>query len=114
MGDIVIRTKRIRPGENAMVLLNVAKLPSHTMIDLPVYVYRSRQKGPVLLLTAGLHGDELNGIEIIRRMITDRTVIPTTGTVIAMPVVNIYGFLWTSRDLPDGKDLPEDWAEPVS
>jgi predicted deacylase len=52
-----------------------------------------------------LHGDEINGTEILRRMIRDKSIIPDAGTVIAMPIVNIYGFLQNTRDLPDGKDL---------
>jgi predicted deacylase len=74
------------------------------MIDLPVYVYRSKEDGPVLLLTAGLHGDEINGIETIRRITVDKSVIPAKGTVIAIPVVNIYGFIHMSRKFMDGKD----------
>ena len=102
---IQIASQTIMPGEHAQVSLDVARLPSHTVIDVPVYVYRSKAPGPVLLFTAGLHGDELNGIEIVRRLIAEGFTVPVRGTVIAIPVVNIFGFLHATRDLPDGKDL---------
>src|SRR5690606_31729397 len=61
--------------------------------------------GPSLLLTAGIHGDEINGIEIVRKLITRKMISPDRGTVIAIPLVNVYGFINNSRNLPDGKDL---------
>ncbi|MEO8399518.1 MAG: succinylglutamate desuccinylase/aspartoacylase family protein [Ignavibacteriaceae bacterium] len=102
---ILINGVAISKGENKEVNLNIAKLPTHTMIDLPIHVYRAKKNGPTLLITAGLHGDEINGIEVIRRMIFDKSIFPFAGTVIAIPVVNIYGFIHTSRKFPDGKDL---------
>ncbi len=102
---IVINGKKVKPGQNVSINLEVARLPSHTMIDLPIYVYRSEREGPVLLLTAGLHGDEINGVETIRRLTVEKSIIPETGTVIAIPVVNIYGFIHMSRKFMDGKDL---------
>ncbi|MCA1801585.1 MAG: succinylglutamate desuccinylase/aspartoacylase family protein [Rhodothermaceae bacterium] len=95
----------IGPGERKLVNLRIARLPTHTDIDLPVHVFRGLKKGPVLLLTAGLHGDEVNGIEIVRRMISDNMLRPVAGTILAMPIVNVYGFLQNARYLPDGKDL---------
>lgn len=106
MPDVItINGKRVSSGENALIDLQIAKLPTHTIIDLPIYVFRAKQDGPVLLLTSGMHGDELNGIETLRRMIWDKSIVPSSGTVIAIPVVNIYGFLNTSRQLRDGRDL---------
>ncbi|MGB3618601.1 MAG: succinylglutamate desuccinylase/aspartoacylase family protein [Catalinimonas sp.] len=106
MSDVlVINGRAIRPGEQALINLYVSKLPTHTVIELPIYIYRAREPGPVLLLTAGLHGDETNGIEIVRRMIRRKMLQPIVGTVIAVPLVNVYGFLQSSRALPDGKDL---------
>ncbi|NBW03263.1 MAG: DUF1793 domain-containing protein, partial [Cytophagia bacterium] len=76
------------------------------IIEIPVYVFRSTKPGPVLLLQAGLHGDETNGIEIVRRLITKNEVRnPICGTIIAIPVINTFAFLYGTRDLPDGKDL---------
>jgi uncharacterized protein len=102
---ITINGNAIGRGEHALVNLFIHKLPTHTVIDMPIRVYRAKKDGPVLLLTAGLHGDELNGTELLRRMIRDKSIIPDIGTVIVIPLVNIYGFLQNSRDLPDGKDL---------
>lgn len=102
---ILINGTEINKGESKEVNLNIAKLPTHTMIDLPIHVYRAKKNGPILLITAGLHGDEINGIEAIRRMIYDNSIFPSAGTVIAIPVVNVYGFIHTSRKFPDGKDL---------
>lgn len=102
---IEIYNKKIGLGENAVVKLNIARLPTHTLIDLPVYIYRAPQDGPVLLLTACLHGDEINGLEIIRRMMIDSSLKLLKGTIIALPIVNVFGFIHLTRDLPDGKDL---------
>lgn len=105
MDSITFNGKVIAPGERRYVDLRIAKLPTHTPIDLPIYISRARQDGPTLLLTAGLHGNEINGIEIVRRLIVSRALHPERGTVVAVPVVNIYGFLQQERYLPDGKDL---------
>ena len=102
---ISINKKKIGLGEQAEVFLNIARLPTYTNIDLPVHVYRAKEDGPVLLLTGGLHGDEINGIEIIRRLISRDKIIPDRGTVIAIPLVNVYGFIQNVRGLPDGKDI---------
>lgn len=92
-------------GEQQEILLNIARLPTYTPIELSVTIARGEEDGPVILLTGGLHGDEINGVEIIRRMIFKDLVMPEKGTVIAIPVVNIYGFIQKQRDLPDGKDI---------
>ncbi|MDZ7806894.1 MAG: succinylglutamate desuccinylase/aspartoacylase family protein [Gracilimonas sp.] len=103
--QITINKEKIGLGEQKTVNLNIARLPTYTSIDLPVLVYRAPEDGPVLLLTGGLHGDEINGVETIRRMIERELVLPDKGTVIAIPIVNIYGFIQNSRGLPDGKDI---------
>jgi predicted deacylase len=102
---LVIQDYEIAPGERKEISLTIARLPTHTEIHLPVYVFRGMQDGPVLLLTSGLHGDEVNGTETLRRMIRNGSLMPEAGSVIAMPIVNVYGFLHQSRALPDGKDL---------
>lgn len=104
--EIKINGKTVGLGQSLKVKANIAKLPSGTLIDLPIYVFRSKKKGPVVLLSGGLHGDEINGIEIVRRML-DESKFQTLnrGTVIAIPVMNIYGFLNFSRQVPDGKDI---------
>jgi predicted deacylase len=96
---------RIQPGERVLTRLVISKLPSGTVIDVPVHVLRAPVPGPTLLLMGGMHGDEVNGIETIRRMVRRELLTPTRGTVIAIPILNIYGFLNFSRDVPDGKDV---------
>lgn len=103
--EISINGQVILPGQQVQTRLLVSQLPSGTVIDIPVHVYRAPEDGPVLLLMAGMHGDEVNGIETIRRMIRRKMLHPHRGTIIAIPILNIYGFLNFSREVPDGKDV---------
>lgn len=95
----------ILPGETYELNLDVAKLHTSTPIQVPVIVSRGNEDGDVLLLMAGMHGDEMNGVEVIRRLIRKGWNKPQKGTVICIPVFNIFGFLNVSRELPDGRDL---------
>jgi uncharacterized protein len=103
--QVTIANQEIQPGEFKEININIARLPSHTLIDTPIYVSRSLQDGPVLALIAGMHGDELNGMEIVRRILDLGLHKVKRGTVVCMPVINVYGFLNYSRDVPDGKDV---------
>ena len=104
--EIVINNQVIKLGKDAEVNLNVYRLPTRTILEIPVHAFRAKEDGPVLLLTAGLHGDETNGIEIVRQLIRGNYFNKLIkGTVMAMPIINIISFLNGSRDLPDGKDL---------
>jgi uncharacterized protein len=100
-----INGEKIARGEDKQLYLRIARLPTYTNIDLPVRVIRAKESGPVLLLTGGLHGDEINGIEIVRRMISRGLLNPERGTVIAIPLMNVYGFIQNVRGVPDGKDI---------
>jgi predicted deacylase len=100
-----INNTKIQPGDSTSVVVNIARLPSRAPIDIVVTVARAVEPGPVLLLMGGLHGDEINGIEIVRRIIERRLHIPEKGTVICIPIINIYGFINFSRNVPDGKDV---------
>src|SRR5688572_29659329 len=104
-GDIVINGITIPKGETVLTKLIISRLPSGTIIDIPIHIFRSEHDGPVVLLMAGMHGDEVNGIEIVRRMIRRKMLQPLKGTIIAIPILNIYGFLNFSREVPDGKDV---------
>ena len=95
----------IQPGERVLTRLVISKLPSGTVIDVPVHVQRAVAPGPTLLLMGGMHGDEVNGIETIRRLIRRELLTPLRGSIIAIPILNIYGFLNFSREVPDGKDV---------
>lgn len=105
MRKVVIAGKEIRPGEFVEIKINIARLPSHTQIDTPLYVSRGLEDGPVLALMAGMHGDEINGLEIVRRILDTDLHRPKRGTVVCMPIINVYGFLNFSREVPDGKDV---------
>lgn len=102
---MVILGKEILPGRGAQLNLDVAKLHTSTPILVPVIVERAKVDGPTILLMAGLHGDEINGVEIIRRVIRKGFNKPLIGTIICLPVFNIFGFLNIKRELPDGRDL---------
>jgi uncharacterized protein len=102
---IEINGDKIRRGEDKLINLNIARLPTYTHIDLPIRVIRAKENGPVMLFTGGLHGDEINGIEIVRRMLSKNLVVPDAGTVIAIPLMNVYGFIQNVRGVPDGKDI---------
>lgn len=106
MADLTINGHTIAPGENVDLELDIARLPQGTKINMPVHVYRSTEEGPVILLSGGMHGDEVNGIEIIRRFIQKGIAKKILkGTVIAIPIINVYGFINFSREVPDGKDI---------
>lgn len=102
---IVILGKEILPGKGAQLNLDVAKLHTTTPILVPVIIERAKVDGPTVLLMAGMHGDEINGVEIIRRVIRKGFNKPQIGTIICLPVFNIFGFLNLKRELPDGRDL---------
>lgn len=103
--DFCLNGLTIRPGERVTTRLVISRLPSGTVIDVPVNVFRSTMPGPTVLLMAGMHGDEVNGIETIRRLIRRNMLQPLRGSIIAIPLLNIYGFLNFSREVPDGKDV---------
>ena len=105
MKDLIIAGHSIQKGEFREININIARLPSRTQIDTPIYVYRSPVDGPVLALTAGMHGDEINGMEIVRRILDMGHHKVLRGTTVCMPIINVYGFLNYSREVPDGKDV---------
>ncbi len=102
---IVIGGESVAPGQNKLLKISIDRLPTGTLIDIPVYVFNSKNPGPILLIQAGLHGDEINGIETVRRMLTDKLFAIDKGAIIAVPILNIFGFIHFSREVPDGKDV---------
>lgn len=86
-------------------MLPVARLYDFTALEIPVHVVRGHEPGPTLFLSAALHGDEINGVEIIREVLKHPALNEIKGTLIAIPVVNIFGFQNKSRYLPDRRDL---------
>ena len=102
---ITIGDVTVNPGERLYVDLPLPPLYTHTSVAMPVHVINGRQAGPVMFVTAAIHGDEINGIEIIRRLLATKALRRLSGTLIAVPVVNVYGFVSQSRYLPDRRDL---------
>lgn len=103
--SITILGHEIPLGASKEINFNIAKLHTATKIEVPVIVERSKNPGPTILFTAGLHGDEINGVDIVRQLITRKINKPKRGTIICMPILNVFGFLNGSRDFPDGRDL---------
>lgn len=95
----------IKPGTRVNVDLPVADLYTSTSLHMPVHVICGRKAGPVLFISAAIHGDELNGVEIIRRLLRRKALRSLRGTLLAVPIVNVHGFLNQSRYLPDRRDL---------
>ena len=95
----------IAPGERVSLELPVAQLYTHTPLTMPVQVIRSKKPGPTLFVSAAVHGDEINGVEIVRRVLAAPALRKLSGTLIAVPIVNVHGFLAHSRYLPDRRDL---------
>jgi len=102
---VQIAGHELKPGESKQIDINIATLPSHTRINTPIYAYRGYEDGPVLGLMAGMHGDEINGMEIVRKILELGLNKVKRGTVVCVPIVNLYGFLNYSRVVPDGKDI---------
>ena len=103
--DIEIAGQHVPPGTRCTIDVHLPPLYTHTPMVMPVHVVRGKREGPVLLLSAAIHGDELNGIEIIRRILQLPALSRVKGTIIAVPVVNVYGLIHHSRYLPDRRDL---------
>jgi uncharacterized protein len=95
----------VEAGHRRLVDLPISKLSNHTPVTLPVHVMHGERPGPTMFVSAAIHGDELNGVEIIRRVL--RTLQPGSlaGTLLSVPIVNAYGFIGRSRYLPDRRDL---------
>lgn len=102
---LTILGKDIKLGESREVNFDVAKLHTATSVNVPIFIERAKKPGPVVLFTAGIHGDEVNGVEIVRQLIAKGINKPKCGTIICIPVINIFGFINLKREFPDGRDL---------
>ena len=101
-----ILTEEIALGQNQTIKIPVGQLPSGNLINIYTHVFRASEPGPTILILGGVHGDEINGMEIVRQVIqSDMLNQLVKGTVIAIPVLNVYGFINFSREVPDGKDV---------
>nr|WP_314896665.1 succinylglutamate desuccinylase/aspartoacylase family protein [uncultured Flavobacterium sp.] len=102
---IVLFGESIIPGESKTINVEIARLHTTTKLNIPIIVRRSKIDGPVVLFSAGIHGDEINGVEIVRQLIHKKINKPKRGTIICIPIINVYGFVNKSREFPDGRDL---------
>lgn len=102
---ITIGGVTIKPGKRETIDLPVAQLYTHTEMTLSAHVIHGRKPGPRLFVSSTIHGDEINGVEIIRRLLKRKNIGSLHGTLIAIPVVNSFGFIHCSRYLPDRRDL---------
>lgn len=102
---ITVAGTRIKPGQQTTVQVPVARLYTHTEMAMPVHVVHGRQDGPRLFVCGAIHGDEIIGTEIVRRLIKLKKIKKLRGTLIAVPVVNAYAFVQHSRYSPDRRDL---------
>ncbi|WP_298778719.1 succinylglutamate desuccinylase/aspartoacylase family protein [uncultured Polaribacter sp.] len=101
----VLLGEEIPEGKRTVIDLKIAKLHTRTTVNVPVIIERSKNPGPVVLLLAGIHGDETNGVGIVREIIDLKINKPKNGTIICIPVFNIFGYLIQTREFPDGRDL---------
>lgn len=95
----------IAPGAQMTVTLPVSTLPDHTPVGLQVQVLHGKRAGPTMFVSAAVHGDEVIGVEIVRRLLRAPQLSSLRGTLLVIPVVNSYGFMARSRYLPDRRDL---------
>jgi len=103
--ELIIGGHHIKPGETKKIELPTVRLYTDTNMSIPIYVKRGKKPGPTIFVSGAIHGDELNGIEIISRLINSRSINALRGTLIAVPIVNAFGVLNQSRYLPDRRDL---------
>ena len=101
---LIIADTEILRGTRVTINLELPKL-YNTPTNLPIRVIRGKKDGPIVFVSAAIHGDELNGIEIIRRLRKLSILNKLKGTLILVPIVNVYGIMNLSRYLPDRRDL---------
>lgn len=102
---LVINGTTIEPGTRTTIDLPAGRLYTHAPMKIPVHVVSGKREGPRLFLSAAIHGDEINGVEIIRRVLRLPALKRLRGTLIAVPIVNVHGLINHSRYLPDRRDL---------
>lgn len=101
----IIGENTVQPGQRKIIDLPMADLYTHTGMNLTAHVLNGRRPGPRLFVSAAVHGDEINGVEIIRRLLKRKILNTLRGTLIAIPIVNSFGLIHQSRYLPDRRDL---------
>jgi len=102
---LFILGETILSGQSKTIDMEIARLHSTSKLKIPVIIERSEIDGPVVLFSAAIHGDEINGVEIVRRILIEKINKPKIGTIICIPIINMFGFINKSLDFPDGRDL---------
>jgi len=95
----------IAAGTRQTIDLPIADLYTHTRLHMPVRVVHGKRDGPTLFVSAAVHGDEINGVEVIRRLLVSKRLVGLKGTLITVPIVNVQGFLAHTRYTPDRRDV---------
>lgn len=95
----------IQPGERLTLGLPTPELSTYTSMHIPIHVIHGKREGPCLLVCAAMHGDEMNGIAIVHRLLNSKLLKSLRGTLIAVPAINVYGLMTLTRNLPDRRDL---------
>jgi uncharacterized protein len=95
----------VQPGTQTTIDIPLAATVTHDNMQMTAHVIHGKRPGPCLFVSAAIHGDEINGVEIIRRLVKLKEIKSISGTLIAIPIVNVHGFVSYSRYLPDGRDL---------
>jgi predicted deacylase len=102
---ITIGGDEIKAGTRKLIHLSLPEFYTYAPATMPIHIVHGRNPGPCLLVTSAVHGDEINGVEIIRRLLGHKSIERIKGTLVLIPVVNVFGFLAQSRYLPDRRDL---------
>ena len=97
--------KTFEPGSDGIVELPVSQMPDHTPVTMAVHVFHGKRPGQVVFVSAAIHGDEVIGVEVVRRLLRAKPIERLAGTLLAVPIVNSFGFINHSRYLPDRRDL---------
>ncbi|QVL56652.1 MAG: succinylglutamate desuccinylase/aspartoacylase family protein [Simkaniaceae bacterium] len=98
---------KVQPGERLTLALPIPEVYTCAPLHIPMHVIHGKKEGPRLLICATLYGDEANGIDIIHRLLESPVLKALAGTLICIPVMNVYGLINHTRLLPDGHDLAE-------
>ncbi|MCH9628046.1 MAG: N-alpha-acetyl-L-2,4-diaminobutyric acid deacetylase [Chlamydiales bacterium] len=102
---LVIGNTVIQPGERLTLGLPTPELSTYTSMHIPIHVMHGKKEGPCLLVCSAIHGDEMNGISIIHKLLSKSVLKTLRGTLIAVPALNVYGLMTLTRNLPDRRDL---------
>lgn len=95
----------VHPGKRLRINIDMGSIYDFTDVKMPVEVICGKKNGPTLFVSSTIHGDEINGIEITRRLLNNKSLKNICGTLIVIPIVNVFGFNDRSRYLPDRRDL---------